>query len=268
MASTMLLASRSTRRLLSRPALRLGAPPPPLWNVGRVRHLSPSYKDPYSVLGVSRGASKDEIKAAYLQLAKKWHPDRNPQRRQQAEAKFKEISEAYSSLSSGPGSSRGSHQSRQSHEGFPGAGSAGNMHMNDEELEKAFREFFRDKRSTSISQESTVLRDGRVRTRTTIIMADGTRVVEEEITHPNAAQNDRSHPFASVFGGGRFEGTKTRRHQSEEEQMQAIREAQREIFSFFIKTLISEGAKAIGRAIKDRFTNALGKLGEPFRRRK
>mmetsp|Transcript_4355 Transcript_4355/g.10851 ORF Transcript_4355/g.10851 Transcript_4355/m.10851 type:complete len:159 (+) Transcript_4355:10-486(+) len=106
MASTMLLASRSTRRLLSRPALRLGAPPPPLWNVGRVRHLSPSYKDPYSVLGVSRGASKDEIKAAYLQLAKKWHPDRNPQRRQQAEAKFKEISEAYSSLSSGPGSSR------------------------------------------------------------------------------------------------------------------------------------------------------------------
>mmetsp|Transcript_4355 Transcript_4355/g.10852 ORF Transcript_4355/g.10852 Transcript_4355/m.10852 type:complete len:143 (+) Transcript_4355:477-905(+) len=142
------------------------------------------------------------------------------------------------------------------------------MHMNDEELEKAFREFFRDKRSTSISQESTVLRDGRVRTRTTIIMADGTRVVEEEITHPNAAQNDRSHPFASVFGGGRFEGTKTRRHQSEEEQMQAIREAQREIFSFFIKTLISEGAKAIGRAIKDRFTNALGKLGEPFRRRK
>lgn len=56
-----------------------------------------SKRDYYEVLGVSRTASKDEIKDAYRKLAMQYHPDRN--KSPDAEEKFKEISEAYAVLS-------------------------------------------------------------------------------------------------------------------------------------------------------------------------
>ncbi len=55
-------------------------------------------KDYYKILGVDRNASKEEIKRAYRRLAKKYHPDLNPENRKEAEKKFKEISEAYEVL--------------------------------------------------------------------------------------------------------------------------------------------------------------------------
>lgn len=56
-------------------------------------------KDLYAILGVSRSATVVEIKKAYRKLSMKWHPDRNPDNREEAEAKFKEISKAYEILS-------------------------------------------------------------------------------------------------------------------------------------------------------------------------
>ena len=55
-------------------------------------------RDYYEVLGIDRNASASEIKKAYRKLAKKYHPDTNPGDKE-AEAKFKEVTEAYSVLS-------------------------------------------------------------------------------------------------------------------------------------------------------------------------
>ena len=49
--------------------------------------------NPYKVLGVPDGASLDECTKAYKKLAKKYHPDANPDNKKEAEEKFKEVNE-------------------------------------------------------------------------------------------------------------------------------------------------------------------------------
>ena len=79
-------------------------------------------KDYYSILGVDKGASDDEIKSAYRRLAKKYHPDIN--KTPEASEKFKEINEAYSVL--GDPKKKANYDQFGSAEGNPfGAGSQG-----------------------------------------------------------------------------------------------------------------------------------------------
>ena len=59
--------------------------------------MSTTTADYYEVLGVTKTASGEEIKKAYRKLAMQYHPDRNPDNKE-AEAKFKDINEAYEVL--------------------------------------------------------------------------------------------------------------------------------------------------------------------------
>ena len=78
-------------------------------------------RDYYEVLGVDRNASDEDLKKAFRKLAKKYHPDANPDNKEEAEKKFKEVNEAYEVLSD--------KQKRQMYDQFgfnaPGAGGQG-----------------------------------------------------------------------------------------------------------------------------------------------
>lgn len=80
-------------------------------------------RDFYEVLGVSRTASVEEIKSAYRQAALKWHPDRNPEHKEEAEVHFRESTEAYSVLSDV--------QKRQVYDTYGHAGLAGSAGATD-----------------------------------------------------------------------------------------------------------------------------------------
>ncbi|KAM2330531.1 hypothetical protein ACFX1X_021350 [Malus domestica] len=55
--------------------------------------------DFYSVLRVNRNATQQDLKKAYKKLAMRWHPDKNPVDNEEAEAKFKQVCQAYDVLS-------------------------------------------------------------------------------------------------------------------------------------------------------------------------
>lgn len=84
-------------------------------------------RDYYEVLGLSKGASDDEIKKAFRKMAMKYHPDKNPGDKE-AEEKFKEINEAYGVLSDADKKSkydRFGHAGVDPNAGFGGGGFGG-----------------------------------------------------------------------------------------------------------------------------------------------
>ena len=106
------------------------------------------YKDYYKILGVDRKASEEDIRKAYRDLAKKHHPDRNPNNKQ-AEERFKEINEAYQVLSDPKKRQHydrlGSDYSQWQRRGAPGdfnwgeyGGVPGGGRVNMEDLEEMF----------------------------------------------------------------------------------------------------------------------------------
>ncbi len=96
-------------------------------------------KDYYETLGISKGASEDEIKSAFKKQAKKYHPDVSKEK--DAEAKFKEIQEAYSVLSD---KEKKSQYDQYGHKAFNnnGGGFNGGFNPNDFDFGDIFSDIF------------------------------------------------------------------------------------------------------------------------------
>jgi len=92
--------------------------------------------DYYEALGVSRDASKEEIKRAFRRNAKKWHPDRNPDDREEAERRFREAAESYQVLSDDEKRRAYDAYGHAGLKGYPGADFAGVS------IEDLFERFF------------------------------------------------------------------------------------------------------------------------------
>ena len=96
--------------------------------------------DFYEVLSVSRTASPEEIKSAYRKAALKWHPDRNPEKKDVAEEKFRQASEAYAVLSD---EQKRAAYDRFGHAGISGVGADGGFNATIfEEFQDIFGDFF------------------------------------------------------------------------------------------------------------------------------
>ena len=89
--------------------------------------------DPYSVLGISRDASDEEIKKAYRKLSRKYHPDANINNpnKAQAEEKFKEVQQAYEQIMKEK--EYGTSGNYNSYDGFGGFGGQSRRTYQDEE---------------------------------------------------------------------------------------------------------------------------------------
>ena len=137
-------------------------------------------RDYYEVLGVSKGASDSEIKSAYRKLAKKYHPDMNPGDKE-AEAKFKEASEAYAVLSD---ADKRRQYDQFGHAAFDGgAGGAGGFDFGGMDMGDIFGDIFGDffGGGRSRSQSNGPMKGQNIRTSVRITFEEACFGVDKEI---------------------------------------------------------------------------------------
>lgn len=177
-----------------------------------MKKMAETKRDYYEVLGVQKNATDEELKKAYRQLAKKYHPDANPNNKEEAEKKFKEVNEAYEVLSdkqkrsmydqfghSGPNGYSSDFSGFSGFDGFSGFG-GGNGGF-DVDLGDIFSSFFGG--STRSQRQNGPVRGRDLRVRIEIAFEEAAFGITKEITINRDEQCDTCH------GSGCKPGTTT-----------------------------------------------------------
>ncbi len=195
-------------------------------------------RDYYEVLGVARGASEDEIKKAFRKLAFQYHPDRNKEKG--AEARFKEINEAYEVLSDP--------EKRQVYDRFGHAGVGAGVGANGDfgnfgfgaSFAEIFEQFFGG--ATSQTRRAAGQRGADIRYELTISFEDAVFGCQKEIEVP------RWENCSACRGTGAQPGTQTQRC-STCQGTGEIRRVQQSIFGQFVNVMVCDRCRGEGKVI-------------------
>lgn len=169
-------------------------------------------RDYYEVLGVSKTATDEELKKAYRKLAKKYHPDANPDNKEEAEKNFKEVNEAYEVLSDkqkrnmydqfGHSGANGYSSDFSGFSGFDGFSGGAGFSGVDFDLNDIFSSFFGGGGSRGRNSKNGPVRGRDLKVRVEISFEEAAFGVSKEITINREEQCD------SCNGTGAKPGTK------------------------------------------------------------
>lgn len=144
-------------------------------------------RDFYEVLGIDKNSSKDEIKKAYRKLSKKYHPDLNQDNKEEASAKFREVSEAYEVLSDDNKRQMydqyGSAAFENNGAGFGGFGGFGADFSQGFDFSDIFESFFGGERSSQSRRETRKARGRDLEYRVELNLEDIVNDKEVEISY-------------------------------------------------------------------------------------
>ncbi|MDF2589766.1 MAG: chaperone protein DnaJ [Anaerocolumna sp.] len=207
-------------------------------------------RDYYEVLGISKTASDDEIKKAYRQLAKKYHPDANPGDKE-AEAKFKEASEAYAVLSD---ADKRRQYDQFGHSAFDGgAGGAGGFDFNNMDMGDIFGDIFGDLFGGGRTRRTSngPMKGPNVRTGVRITFGESVTGVEKEL------ELNLKEECHTCHGSGAKPGTSTESCKKCGGKGQVVY-TQQSLFGMVRNVQTCPDCNGTGKVVKDKCTDCYG----------